>query len=171
MPQIDDVPDFDSFMHVEVLLPRNGEVKLVATVLGQATAVEGDPIGEYDPNPMLNTRVYKVMFPDGEVQQYSANVIAQSIYDSADEDGYRHQLLDEIIGHRRSKEAVDKSNEYVISNNEQKKRRVTTKGWEIEVQWEDGLHSVPMIDVKESYPIELAEYATANGIEDEPAFT
>ena len=120
---------------------------------------------------MMNTRVYDVMFPDGEVQQYSANVIAQSIYDSADEDGYRHQLLDEIIGHRRSKEAVDKSNEYVISNNEQKKRRVTTKGWEIEVQWEDGLHSVPMIDVKESYPIELAEYATANGIEDEPAFT
>ena len=48
---------------------------------------------------MLNTRVYDVMFPDGEVQQYSANVIAQSIYDSADEDGYRYQLLDEIIGH------------------------------------------------------------------------
>ena len=27
-----------------------------------------------------------------------------------------------------------------------------------------------MIDVKESYPIELAEYATANSIDDEPAF-
>ena len=43
---------------------------------------------------MLNTRVYDVMFPDGNVQQYSANVIAQSIYDSVDEDGHRHQLLD-----------------------------------------------------------------------------
>ena len=51
------------------------------------------------------------MFPDGEVQQYSANVIAQSIYESADEDGHRYQLLDEIVGHRRLKEAVDKSNE------------------------------------------------------------
>ena len=28
----------------------------------------------------------------------------------------------------------------------------------------------PMIDVKESYPIELAEYAMVNGIENEPAF-
>ena len=29
---------------------------------------------------------------------------------------------------------------------------------------------VPMTDVKRSYPIELAEYAMVNGIEDEPAF-
>ena len=61
-------------MHAKVLLPRNGEVKQGATVLGQATDTEGDLIGEYDPNPMLNTRVYEVMFPDGEVQQYSANI-------------------------------------------------------------------------------------------------
>ena len=63
------------------------------------------------------------------------------------------------IGHRRLKEAEDKSNGYVTSNNVQKKRKVTTKGWEIEVQWKDGMRSwVPMIDVKESHPIELAEY-------------
>ena len=84
--------------------------------MGQATDIEGDPIGEYNPNPMLKTRIYEVMFLDGEVQQYSANVIAQSIYDSADKDGYRYQLLDEIIGHKRLKEAVDKSDVYVTSN-------------------------------------------------------
>ena len=43
-------------------------------------------------------------------------MIAQSIYDSADKDGYRYQLLDEIIGHKRLKEAVDKSDVYVTSN-------------------------------------------------------
>ena len=84
--------------------------------MGQATDIEGDPIGEYNPNPMLKTRIYEVMFLDGEVQQYSANVMAQSIYDSADKDGYRYQLLDEIIGHKRLKEAVDKSDVYVTSN-------------------------------------------------------
>ena len=139
--------------------------------MGLATDDEGDSIGEYDPNPMLNSRVYDVMFPDGEVQQYSANVIDQSIYDSADEDGQRYQLLVTIIGHMRLKEVVYKSDGYIISNNGQKKRKVTTKGWEIEVQWKDGLHSwVPMIDVKESYPIELPEYPTVNGIENESAF-
>ena len=79
--------------------------------------------------------------------------------------------MDEIIGHRRLKEAIDKSDGYVTSNNGQKKRKVTTKEWEIEVQWKDGTRSwVPIIGVKESYTIELAEYAMVNGIENEPAF-
>ena len=171
MPQVDNIPDFDSFLHAEVLLPRNGEVKQATTVLGQSTDIKGDPIGEYDPNPMINTRVYDVMFPDGEVQQYSANVIAQSLYDSADEDGYQYQFLDEIIGHKKLKDVLNKSEGYVVSNNGQRKRVKSTKGWQIQVQWKDGLRSwVPMVDVKESYPIELAEYATANCIDDEPAF-
>ena len=111
------------------------------------------------------------MFPDGDVQQYSANVIAQSIYDSVDEDGHRYQLLDEIIGHMKLKNALDKPKGYITSNNGQKNLVKTTKGWEIQVQWKDGLRSwVPMVDVKESYPIELAEYASANNICEEPVF-
>ena len=98
MPQVDNIPDFDSFLHAEALLPTSGKVKQAATVLGQSTDIEGDPIGEYDPNPTNNTTAYDVMLPDGEVQQYSANVIAQSLYDSADEDGYQYQFLSEIIG-------------------------------------------------------------------------
>ncbi len=39
------------------------------------------------------------------------------------------------------------------------------------VQWIDGLcFWVPMIDMKESYPVELAGYATANRIDTESAF-
>ena len=36
---------------------------------------------------------------------------------------------------------------------------------------DDGLRSwVPMMDVKESYPVELAENAMVKGIDDKPAF-
>ena len=39
------------------------------------------------------------------------------------------------------------------------------------VEWKDGsIDWVPMIDMKHSYPIETAEYALANGLEEEPAF-
>ena len=131
MPQVDSIPDFDSFLHAEVLLPRSGEVKQAATILGQSTDLTGDPIGEYSPNPMINTRVYDVMFPDGEVQQYSANVIAQSLYDLADEDGYRYQFLDEIIGHKKLKDTLDKSEGYLVSSNGHRKRVKSTKGWQI----------------------------------------
>ena len=57
MPQVDNVPDFDSFIHAKISLPKNAEVKQATTVLGQLTDVEGDPVGEYGSNQMLNTRI------------------------------------------------------------------------------------------------------------------
>ena len=103
---------------------------------------------------MLNTRVYDVMFPDGAIQQYSANLIAESLYEHADEDGHRYQYMDSILDHKKTKEAVDKADGYVVSKNGEKKRKITTKGWELLIQWKDGLKSwVPLVDIKESYPI------------------
>ena len=171
MPEVDTILDFDAYIQSEVMLPNSDGVMQAATVIGQSVDLEGNPIGEYDANPMLNTRVYDVMFPDGLVQQYSANLIAQGIFDAADDDGYRYQLLDEIIGHRKNSDALNKADGFVRSGNGQKKRRVTTKGWEVHVQWKDGLKSwVPMVDVKESYPVQLAEYAKMCMIDNEPAF-
>ena len=49
--------------------------------------------------------------------------------------------------------------------------RRTTKGWQLLVQWKDGSTSwTPLKDLKESNPVEVAEYAVANKIADEPAF-
>ncbi len=60
MTQVDNIPDFNAYVHVEVLSPNDGEGMQAATVLGRSTNLEGNPIGEYDPNPMLNTRVTQV---------------------------------------------------------------------------------------------------------------
>ena len=52
-----------------------------------------------------------------------------------------------------------------------KQRRHTTQGWELYIQWKD--HSknwVKLKDMKNAYPIEVAEYAIANKIHEEPAF-
>ena len=47
----------------------------------------------------------------------------------------------------------------------------TTKGWMLCVQWKDKSTSWEKLsDMKESYLAEDAEYATALGIQDEPAF-
>ena len=47
----------------------------------------------------------------------------------------------------------------------------TTKGWKICVRWKDGSTAwLPLKDVKESNPIQLAEYAVANEIDHLPAF-
>ena len=47
-----------------------------------------------------------------------------------------------------------------------------TRGWSLLVSWKDGLLSdwMPLKEPKDSYPVQIAEYATANKIANEPAF-
>ena len=47
----------------------------------------------YNNNPILNTRVYDVMFPDGAVCQYAASIIADNIYSQVDSNVYHTLLL------------------------------------------------------------------------------
>ncbi len=61
-------------------MPQNGDVMQAVRVIGHSVDGEGTPSkGQYDSNPMLNTRVHDVIFPDGAIQQYSANLIAESL--------------------------------------------------------------------------------------------
>jgi hypothetical protein len=48
---------------------------------------------------------------------------------------------------------------------------LTTRGWQLLVKWKEGGSDwIPLKDLKESYPVEVAEYAIANKISAEPAF-
>ncbi len=48
---------------------------------------------------------------------------------------------------------------------------MTTRGWKLLVEWKDSNMSlVTLKDMKESFPIETAEYAVANKIVHKPAF-
>jgi hypothetical protein len=55
--------------------------------------------------------------------------------------------------------------------NRQAKPKITTQGWYLVVQWKDGSLSWEKLkDLKASNPIEVAEYAVANRLIEEPAF-
>ena len=52
-----------------------------------------------------------------------------------------------------------------------KRWKLTTKGWQLLCQWKDGSTNwVALKDMKDSYPVQVADYALANQIDDEPAF-
>ena len=52
-----------------------------------------------------------------------------------------------------------------------KRRRETTKGWELLIRWKDGgTDRVALKDIKESYLVQVAEYAVSSRISEEPAF-
>lgn len=59
---------------------------------------------------------------------------------------------------------------YVKRGSNQQYRK-TTKGWYLCVEWKDGSTSCEQLaDLKESNPVEVADYAVAHGIDTEPAF-
>ena len=57
-------------------------------VIGQTKDCNGSIIGSYNPNPFLNTLIYDVEFSDGNIKEYSANVIVENIYLQVDKNGY-----------------------------------------------------------------------------------
>ena len=88
-----------------------------------------------------------------------------------DDEGLQYLLLQEITDHRKGNSVVPISEGTVRSANGTERPKVTTQGWELLVQWKDGSVSWEKLkDLKESNPVEVAEYAVANRIVEEPAF-
>ena len=78
-------------------------------------------------------------------------------------------MFKKIIDHYWDDNAV--LNDSNGGNGRLKPSSKSTKGWWINVEMaDDSTHWVPLRDVKEANPIEMAEYAAANGIYGEPAF-
>ena len=167
----DDIPDYDEYINSEVILPH-GEEMQAARVMRRVKDDVGNIIGNYHTNPEMDSRVYEVMFPDGVTQRYSANLIAQNLWDRVDHEGYQHMIMKAIVDHRSDEKAVKKENAYVRDKNNHLQKKKTTIGWHLCVEWRDGTTSwKPLRILKESSPIEVAEYAVRNGIDDEPAFS
>ena len=140
-------------------------------VIGRSVNHEGAIDGSYDDNPMLNSLLYDVEFPDGQVKEYSANLIAENMLTRVDSDGFSITLLEAITDYHKDNTAVDIDDKYVITSKERRRLRMTTQGWKLKVLWRDGTESwIPLKDLKESNHIEVAEFAKARDLESEPAF-
>ncbi len=80
-------------------------------------------------------------------------------------------LFDEIISYRTNGKEVKQQDAYVTTSRGTKRRRESTVGWELLVKWKDNsTTSVALKDLKESYPVQVAEYAVEARISEEPAF-
>mmetsp|Transcript_6493 Transcript_6493/g.15335 ORF Transcript_6493/g.15335 Transcript_6493/m.15335 type:complete len:195 (+) Transcript_6493:729-1313(+) len=85
-----------------------------------------------------------------------------------DEHGHRHRLMEELVDHRSNEKAVKEEDGFYTLENGMKR---TTAGWDFYVTWKDGSSNwIPLKDMKESFPIEVADYAISKGIQKEPAF-
>jgi len=160
----------DEFIGSQIPLETK-EGPVLVKVVSRKRDHSGNLIGTRHTEPTLDTRLYTVKFPDGHFEEYSSNVLSESLTVSVDDYGYDKGYIQEICGHRSSSKAVDKRNGYIHSSNGNKIPKITTKGWEICVRWKDLSKTwVPLNVFKNNEPLLLAEYAKTMGIDTEPAF-
>ena len=119
----------------------------------------------------MDSRKYEVEFVDGGTEILTANIIAENLLAQVDEYGQRSMLIEEIEDFRTTSDAIsDENGTYKTKTGVERKKR-TTKGWEFFVRWKDGSGDwTTMKDLKDSYPVQLADYAIANGLQKKPAF-
>jgi hypothetical protein len=105
------------------------------------------------------------------VGTYSANIIAENIYEQVNVEDNTHIIFDEIVDHLKWTDAVSIEDGFVSHNNRRHPKSMT-RGWSLLVQWKDGSTTwIPLKDLKESNPIQVADYAVANNLMSEPAFS
>ena len=157
LPEADDITleDADYYIGAEVSLPIGGML-LGGTVKRCAHDVNGNVTGKADKNPILDSRTYEVKFEHGWTMEFSATAIAEHMFTQCDLEGNQYLLLDSIIDHKIEGSAMKESNHYVIVNG-QKHHRKTMTGIKVCAHWKDGTMSWErMVDIKQSYPLELA---------------
>ena len=136
---------------------QNGVVKR------RSIGPDGKLAGKYDNNPMLNSLVYEVEFPDGAMREYAANSISENIFSQVDDDVFSSPLMEGIIDYKKDPSvAIGIEEKHLFNRQQQKRLRNTTKGWKLLVGWKDKSETwVPLNVLKEANPVEVSDFAVA----------
>ena len=86
MPDVDVTPEVgDEYVGAQVMLPH-GSTYSSGHVVRRQRNDDGSAQGTRNDNLILDGRVYEVVFPDGEITEYGANVIAHTMWAQCDLD-------------------------------------------------------------------------------------
>ena len=113
----------------------------------------GYPSGRSNQNPIFDMCLYEVEFPGGDITKLVANIIAESMYAQCDVNGNEYLLLEAFVDHTRVRNL-----------------RKSTACWDICCKCK-GCSTLleKLSNLEESHPSQIAEYAIAQSIQQEPA--
>jgi hypothetical protein len=89
----------DSLINAEVLLSHD-DGKAHARVVKHVVGSDGELLGEYSENPLLDSLIYECEFDDGTVEEYAANTIASNIFQESNADGFSSSILYHVVDHK-----------------------------------------------------------------------
>lgn len=113
-------------------------------------------VGKLNDNARLDTSVCTVEFPSGELEECTADIVAESICAQVDDEGHTILTTDEIVDHKSDQSAVQIKDAFIMVNG-QRHRRQSTKGWKLCVRWKDGTTTwMNLKDLKDAEPMRVA---------------
>ena len=152
------------------MLPRGGTLAR-GRVTERKRDHEGNVIGRSNANPILDSREYGVKFEDGDATEMTANAIAESMYAMCDENGNHILLFDAIVEHKKNDNAMTRIEQKFVDSKGKQQYKHSTQVWEVCVRWKNGPTTWEKLSgFTECYPVQTAEYAVTNDIDNEPAF-
>jgi hypothetical protein len=90
-----------------------GDNPVLGTVKGQKRGPDGEYIGSWNSNPILDTSIYEVQYDDGSIECYLANQSAEEIYQRIDDDGYLVDEIKDIADHKKNASAIAGDDSFV----------------------------------------------------------
>ena len=86
--------ELDSLIGSQVNLPDKSGIPLLVTVNKRKRDSQGHPVGRADDNPILDSRIYELEYPDGRVEEYS---ILENMVEQVDSNDWDATSSDEIL--------------------------------------------------------------------------
>ena len=109
----------------------------MAKVFSKSVDENGQVIGAHNENPLLNTLVYDVQFPNGDVKNYAANLIAENFLSQVYPNGYYTNTMEAIMDHKRDGTAVPMADKFFKTKQGKLTQRHTTVGWQLLIKWKN----------------------------------
>ena len=161
---------YDQYIGDEVVLPDQKSDKLMGNV-GKHVIYDDTSAGEVNYNAIHDKYLYEIEYTDGTTEQLAANIIAENMMSQVDSEGHKYQVLTEVTDHKKDDSDIAKVNSFIKSSSVNLHRKRKNCLWKLLVEWKYGsVDWVTLKDLKQSKPVDLAEYDVANYTSDEHAF-
>ena len=97
---IDQKPAYKKMLNAEVAL-QSFEKVVAGQVKQKELGLDDKIVGSFDAKHMLNSMINEVYLPDGQMNNYAANVITKNMLSQVDYKRYIINLVDSIVDFKR----------------------------------------------------------------------
>ena len=88
---------------------------MAGKVKGRTLGPDGRTAGIFHEYLRINSMIYDVGFPDGQIKEYSENMIAENMLTQIDSEGMSTTLIESIEDFKKDDLAVSKQYKYLVT--------------------------------------------------------